>query len=54
VKTGARKIRIGKTKRRRSKGESWEEERREREDEKTEKGKDDGSEEGGRRMGNME
>ena len=42
-----------KAKRRRSGGESWEEERRGREEEKTEKGKDNGSKKGDGRMGNI-
>ena len=53
METGAREIRVGKAKGRRSKGRSWEKERRKGEEKENKKGKDNGGEESGRRMGDM-
>jgi len=53
VEASTRKIGVGKTERRGSKGRSREEKGRKGQEEETEKGEDDGSEEGGRGMGNI-
>ena len=53
VEASVGKIGIGETERRGSKERSRKEEGREGQEEKTEKGEDNGSKEGGRRMGNM-
>jgi len=53
VETSVGKIKMGKAKRRGSKGRSREEERRKGQEEETEKGEDEGSKESGRRIGDM-
>jgi len=53
VETSAREIRVGKAEGGRSKRRSGEKEGGEEEEEETEKGKDNGGEEGSRGMGNM-
>jgi len=52
VEASTRKIGVGETERRGSKGRSRKEEGRKGQEE-TKKGEDDGSKEGGREMGNM-
>jgi len=53
VETGAREVRVGKAKERRSKERSKEKERRKREEKEAEKGKDNGGEESSRGMEDM-
>ena len=53
METSAGKTGIGKAERRGSKGRSREEKGRKGQEEETEKGKDNGSKESGRRMGDM-
>jgi len=53
VKAGTREIRVGKTEKRRSKGRSGKEKRGKGKEEETEKGKNSGSKESSRKVGDM-